>query len=42
MHYIQGQGVEHFKRRLKELEARYGARFAMDAGWADLNPNNDI
>lgn len=38
--YIQKQGVEQFTRRLKDLEARYGARFAMDAGWVNLDPEH--
>lgn len=41
MHYIQKQGAEHFKRRLKDFEARYGARFAADAGWVGFSSSGE-
>lgn len=36
LQYAKNRGVEDVVRRLKELEGRYGPRFAPDAGWVAL------
>jgi 3-hydroxyacyl-CoA dehydrogenase/enoyl-CoA hydratase/3-hydroxybutyryl-CoA epimerase len=36
VHYIRSRGTEALLDRLRELEARYGARFTPDAGWHHL------
>jgi 3-hydroxyacyl-CoA dehydrogenase/enoyl-CoA hydratase/3-hydroxybutyryl-CoA epimerase len=36
LHYARRRGVANVVARLRELEARHGARFRPDAGWAQL------
>ena len=36
LHYARARGISAIVARLKELAARYGARFAPDEGWAAL------
>ena len=36
LHYCRERGIAQVLARLKELEARYGSRFAADTGWQRL------
>ncbi|MFP7571673.1 3-hydroxyacyl-CoA dehydrogenase NAD-binding domain-containing protein [Marivita sp. S2033] len=36
LHYAKARGIEEIVSRLKELEGKYGPRFAPDDGWSDL------
>ncbi|MEJ2111765.1 MAG: 3-hydroxyacyl-CoA dehydrogenase NAD-binding domain-containing protein [Acidobacteriota bacterium] len=36
VHFIRSEGIDPLLDRLRELEARYGKRFAPDPGWHDL------
>ncbi|MCL3883280.1 3-hydroxyacyl-CoA dehydrogenase NAD-binding domain-containing protein [Marivita sp. GX14005] len=36
MHYAHARGVDEIPRRLKELQGKYGDRFAPDDGWGAL------
>ncbi len=41
LQYARARGVNAVVERLRELEVRYGARFAPDAGWSQVAKNPD-